>query len=99
MILYIRKDNSRLILEGRPDWIQVNPVRGREKIHQAEKPVELLKELMMRTNLANAVVYDPFGGSGASMAAAVELKMQGIYCEKSKENYSLAAERIKLILK
>lgn len=99
MILYIRKDNSRLILEGRPDWIQCDPVRGREKIHQAEKPVALLKELMMRTCLANAVVFDPCGGSGSTMQAAIELKMQGIYCDDSKENYSLAAERIKQCLK
>jgi site-specific DNA-methyltransferase (adenine-specific) len=98
-ILYIRKDNARLVLEGRPDWIQCDPIRGKEKIHQAEKPVALLKELMSRVCLANSIVYDPFGGSGSTMQAAIELKMRGIYCELSKENYSLAAERIKQALK
>lgn len=99
MILYIRKESSRLVLEGKPDWFQCDPVRGREKIHQAEKPVALLKELIARTVLPNSVVYDPFGGSGASMEATVIMKCKGIYCELDKANYSLAVERMKPILK
>ena len=98
MILYIRKENSRLVLEGKPDWIQCNPVKGKEKIHQAEKPVELIRDLLQRVALPNSVVYDPFGGSGATMEAALSLRMRGIYCELSKENYAMAVNRMKPLI-
>ncbi len=99
MILFIRKDNARLVLEGRPDWIQCDPVSSKEKIHQAEKPVILLKELIGRTTLPNSVIYDPCGGSGSSMEAALVMKMIGIYCEKGKDKYAMAVSRMKPLLK
>lgn len=94
MIMYCRRDNSRLVLEGRPDWIQCDPVQPERKIHPTEKPIDLLKEMIARCVLPGAKVYDPFGGSGASIEAALEMKCFPQYNDKTEEAYNAAVERI-----
>lgn len=91
---FARKANSRLVLQGRVDWIQCNIVDSGERLHQAEKPVALLKELISRTCLPGAVIYDPCMGSGPTIEAACEMKMIGYGCEKDLEIYASAAKRM-----
>lgn len=93
-ILFARKTNSSLCTEGRIDWIQCDPVLPNEKLHQAEKPVELLKELITRTSLPGEVVYDPFMGSGSSAEAAMEMKLLFIGCELLEEAYAATLARM-----
>lgn len=93
-ILFARKPESRLINEGRIDWIQCDPVLPSEKTHQAEKPILLLKELLTRTNHPGAYIYDPFAGSGSTIEAACDLKMHVIGCEKAIESYASMVTRM-----
>jgi len=94
MFLYMRKQDSRLCLEGRPDWIPVSPVESSSKIHQFEKPVDLLKELIQRTVLPGATVFDPYAGSGSTLEAATTERMLSIGVEQSTEAYALALNRL-----
>lgn len=94
MFLYMRKQNSKLCLEGRPDWIQVPIIDSSRKIHQFEKPVTLLRELIQRTVYPGSVVYDPFAGSGSTLEAATLEKCRSIGVEKVTEAYSLALNRL-----
>jgi DNA modification methylase len=93
-IIFARKMDSRLVLEGRADWIQTDPVLPSVKVHQAEKPIPLLKELIARTCMPGSYVYDPFMGSGAVIEAACELKMLAIGCELSVESYATTLARM-----
>lgn len=87
MILYARREESSLLIQGKPDWIQCDPVNPSERIHQAEKPLPLLKELISRVALPGSYIYDPFAGSGATIEAAVEMKMLALGCELAMESY------------
>lgn len=93
-VLFARKQDSSLILQGRPDWVQCDPVTPGEKVHQAEKPVTLCKELISRICLPGSYVADPCMGSGALVAAAVEMKMLALGCEKDTSIYAGAVSRM-----
>lgn len=93
-ILYARKPDSCLILQGRPDWIQCNPVLSSERTHQAEKPIELCKELISRTCMPGQYMIDPCMGSGALVEAGLHMKLFVMGCEKGVESYAAAVARI-----
>jgi ParB/RepB/Spo0J family partition protein len=93
-ILFARKSNSVLVLQGRPDWIQCDPVLPSERVHQAEKPIALCKELIARTCLPSNYVLDPCMGSGAIVEAAVDMKMLALGCEKDTASYASAVARM-----
>ncbi|MGI8467365.1 MAG: DNA-methyltransferase [Pyrinomonadaceae bacterium] len=61
-----------------------------ERIHEAQKPVELIEFLIKLTTKENQTVLDPFMGSGTTAAASQNLKRNFIgfeinqnYCEKT----------------
>jgi site-specific DNA-methyltransferase (adenine-specific) len=93
-MLFARKLDSKLIIEGKVDWIQCPNVNTSIRIHQAEKPVPLIKELLSRVAMPGAVIYDPFGGSFATVEAAIEMKMYPISTEISLESYAVGRTRI-----
>lgn len=92
--LFARKIDSRLVVEGKVDWMQCPIVPPNQRIHQAEKPVAFIKEMLSRMAMPGAVVFDPFAGSAATLEAAIELKMYPIGCELSTETYALAMGRL-----
>ena len=94
MCMYIRKQESRLIKEGQPDWIECPPVLPSQKIHPYEKPVPLLLNLLERVSLPGQTLYDPFSGSAASIEAGVRLKLFSIGVDNSKEAYSQSLTRM-----
>ena len=94
MMLFARKADSKLVLYGKPDWIQCNIVTPTERTHPAEKPVPLIKELISRVCMPGSYVYDPFAGSGAIIEAAVSMKMLALGCELSVESYAGAVGRM-----
>jgi site-specific DNA-methyltransferase (adenine-specific) len=93
-ILYARKIDSKLVVEGKVDWIQVNRVSSSEKLHEAEKPVELIRELLIRTSLPSQVLFDPFMGSGATIEAALDMMMYPVGCDIMQESYASTLHRI-----
>jgi site-specific DNA-methyltransferase (adenine-specific) len=92
-MLFARKLDSRIVIEGKVDWIQCPNVTPSIRIHQAEKPVALLKELLSRLAMPGSVVFDPFAGSMASVEAAIEMKMYPIGCEKLVEAFAVGKQR------
>ena len=92
--LFARKIDARIVVEGKVDWVQCPNVIPSIRIHQAEKPVALIKELLSRIAMPGSVVLDPFAGSAATLEAAIELKMHPIGCELSVESYAVAKQRI-----
>lgn len=98
-MLFARKIDSRIVIEGKADWLQHPNVIPSMRIHQAEKPVPVIKELLSRVAMAGAVVLDPFAGSCATVEAAIELSMYPIAIEKLMEAYATGRKRIDNYLK
>jgi site-specific DNA-methyltransferase (adenine-specific) len=94
MLMYIRKEPSCLLLEGRPDWVECPPINPSEKRHPYEKPVPLLVHLLERVVLPGQIVYDPFAGSGSTLEAATRLNAFSIGVDESAEAYANMLERL-----
>jgi DNA modification methylase len=94
MIMFCRKPDSRLVLEGKIDVLSFPPVNSGKRLHQAEKPVDLGKELLSRTCLPGQVMYDPFMGSGAFIAAGLDMKLIVYGCDILQESYSATLQRL-----
>jgi ParB/RepB/Spo0J family partition protein len=97
MLLYIRKDQSRLVQEGQPDWIQCPTVSKSERLHQWQKPVPLLETLLARVALPGQTVYDPFMGAGSTLEAAAKLNLFSIGCDNADECYAYTLQRLSKI--
>lgn len=93
-ILYCRKDESRLVKEGMPNWIECPPVPPSEKIHQYEKPVPLLENLLKRSALPGGRLLDPFMGSASSVEAGIRRSLYCVGIDNSQEAYAFAVKRM-----
>jgi len=94
MILFLRKPDARLVVEGRADWIQCQPIIGESKLHPNEKPVTLLMELLDRISLPGMYMLDPFCGSGSSLEAGIKKKLFVSGCDKLLECYATSLKRL-----
>ncbi len=77
--------------------INVPSLKGssREKCgHPSQKPIQLLKKLILCSTTVNDTVLDPFIGSGSTAIAAAELGRQWIGIEKNPNYVQMANERI-----
>lgn len=71
--------------------------KDEKRIHEAQKPLDLIKYLIQLTTKENQIVLDPFMGSGTTAVAAKTLKRNFIGFETHAEFYQKSLERIKLI--
>lgn len=76
------------------DVFSVKRVSRSERIHAAEKPVELLKALIQCSTLPNDFVLDPCCGSGSTLVAAKELKRQALGIELDTDYYNTAMANV-----
>lgn len=70
-------------------------VRGAEKIHPTQKPVELFETYIMLSSNKDEIILDPFVGSGSSIIAAMKCERKYIGFELNKHYYEMASNRIK----
>lgn len=63
--------------------------------HPTQKPVELMLPLLRASSLDDAVVLDPFAGSGTTGVACLRLGRRVILIEKSEKYAALARERMR----
>ncbi|WP_240456742.1 DNA methyltransferase [Virgibacillus halodenitrificans] len=78
-----------------PTCFDVEPPSRKERIHQAEKPVELYNQILEAITLPGEIVVDQFAGSGALGASVLSLKNRiGILFESLKENVDNISKRL-----
>jgi site-specific DNA-methyltransferase (adenine-specific) len=94
MALYARRQNSRFVKEGMPDWLEHDPVPPSQRIHPTEKPVPVMKNLLSRVALPGMTMLDPFMGSAASIEAGLSESLICQGCDILKESYNAAHDRI-----
>ncbi|MCK5015680.1 MAG: ParB N-terminal domain-containing protein [Candidatus Peribacteraceae bacterium] len=99
MMMYMRKDDSCLIQEGKPDWFECLPVLSSERRHVYEKPVKLIQMMLERISLPGHLVYDPFCGSGPVIEVATRMKLRSVGIDISAEAYANTLERLSIMEK
>lgn len=65
--------------------------------HPAQKPVELLKDLLSRSAVPGDKVFDPFAGSGPTLEAAHSLLLDCLAIEKDLTHYGTALKRVQAL--
>ena len=76
---------------------QFNNIVG-NKVHETEKPVNLLKMYIQNSCPLNGWVIDPFAGSNSTMTAALLSGMRCFACEMDEKYIGPAVERISGLL-
>ncbi len=69
-------------------------VSAKKRIHPTQKPVELLKDLILIHSNPGDIVLDPFMGSGSTAIAAIETGRKFIGFELDGSYYDAACKRI-----
>jgi site-specific DNA-methyltransferase (adenine-specific) len=88
-IFYATK-GQRGLISAPTDVFTVRRVSRTERVHAAEKPVELIKELVKYSTLPGDAVLDPCCGSGSTLLACKELKRRALGIEKDEDYYNVA---------
>lgn len=73
--------------EGEENWVNLH-----QKLHPAQKPIDLLMDLVKETTAP--VVIDPFMGSGTTLAACVRLGRPCIGIELDPAYFAVACHRL-----
>ena len=73
--------------------------RPQNKIHEAEKPIELLKEFIKLSSNENDTILDCFMGSGSTGVACVNTNRNFIGIELDENYFNIAKERINNIVR
>lgn len=75
---------------------QTNFVEG--KVHPSQKPIELLRRIVLTGSCEDDLILDPFAGSGTTAVVCEKLKRNYIMIEKDEEMIQIMKGRIKGVL-
>lgn len=70
-------------------------VAGNTQLHQNQKPLDLMEQIVQKHSSAGDIVLDPFMGSGTTAVACIKKNRNYIGFEIDKEYYNICSERIK----
>ena len=70
--------------------------KGDFNFHPSVKPVELMEHLIKLFTKENAIILDPFLGSGSTLVACKNTNRKGIGFERNKEYYEISKKRLGL---
>lgn len=103
-ILFFRKGKGKRINNcGTSDILSVPNKKTKDingkNLHDAEKPIDLMKILIENSSLENQLVLDPFMGIGSLGIASIKLNRNFIGIEIDEIYFNTAKERISAELK
>jgi ParB/RepB/Spo0J family partition protein len=85
MFFIASKGNPTIIKQGRTNTFLFNQVHITHKIHETERPRDLIKEILETFCLPGSVILSPFLGSGNTILAAKDVGMSAFGYDKEKE--------------
>ena len=80
-----------------PEELDFAPPSKKDRIHQAEKPVALLEQILNFVTLKGEIVLDQFAGSGVLGEAALKTGRNSILIEKDEETFQCLSDRLQKI--
>lgn len=94
LILWAEMQGAKQIPTGDGDIIRCRAVKVDERQHPAEKPVDLLKQLIDKSSNEGDLILDTFGGAGTTALACKELNRDYIIFENEPMYYELIKNNI-----
>jgi len=94
VILHLVKGTGRFHDFSAGNVLRESRVGAAERLHQTEKPVELLQRIVRVVCPTGGLVLDPFMGSGSTGVAAVSEGMRFIGIERALEHVETARRRL-----
>jgi site-specific DNA-methyltransferase (adenine-specific) len=90
---------TRLLERSMSAVVECSAIKG--GIHPFQKPVDLLKTLILQSTIQGEIVLDPFAGSGSTVVAAIATRRRGLGFDLDPDNsvFPLACKRIEKALK
>lgn len=94
MILYANK--GRRLINGKrlTDVWNFDRISGKKQVHQNEKPLDLMEQIIIKSSNEGDIVLDPFAGSGTTLVAAKRLGRQYIGYEIDKKYIELCNNKL-----
>lgn len=92
--IFFATKGQKGLLASPIDYQRVNRVPRHERIHAAEKPVELIRKLLECSTLPGDRVLDPCCGSGSTIVACKEMNRKALGLEKSEDYYRTAMSNL-----
>lgn len=80
--------------KGSSHFFEYKNKSGKDKLHPTEKPVALIKELILNSSEEKDLVLDCFMGSGSTGVACVETNRKFFGIEIEKEYSEIAKKRL-----
>jgi DNA modification methylase len=74
------------------------PKPNKSPLHPTQKPVGLLRRLILNSTNIGDVIYDSFGGSGSTALAAEQVKRKSILIERDEEYCRVIIDRLEKLL-
>ena len=95
-IMFATKGKSEIIItRTEPDVWEMRRVSvSSNRLHAAQKPVELMERMIKNSSAEGELVLDPFLGSGTTAIAAMKLKRRFIGFEIDERYFGIAKKRI-----
>lgn len=91
-IVYIREKGVKI--NGRSKLFTHNASKSKYG-HPSEKPLEIIKKLVLTASSEGDLIFDPFMGSGTTAAACKELNRNFIGCEIEAKYCEIAEKRLR----
>ena len=94
MILHCFNTDSWFDPSQRQDVITNTNVPSNQRLHPAQKPIDLLMKLIIATCPPNGTILDPYCGSGSTLLAAKHLNRKGIGIDANPDFIEIAKTRL-----
>jgi len=94
VFLYGHRGETQLVTRGRSNVLTYPGVSPIEKVHDVQKPVELMEDIIERLCLPGHMILDPMCGSGTTLVAAIKRGCRCIGFELSERHYNTAVSRV-----
>ena len=75
---------------------RVDRLSADKLVHPTQKPVSLIKLIINDLTIKDAIILDPFAGSGTTGIAAIQTERQSILIEIDPTYFAIAQERIRV---
>jgi ParB-like chromosome segregation protein Spo0J len=93
-VIFANKGQRPVLVSGFNDVLNFPAISGKLLQHAAEKPVEMMKNLISRSCAAGDELLDPCAGTGTVLAAAKLLRIKALGFENNKDTYNIAVNRL-----
>ena len=86
--------NGKHQIRGKRDGSVWQIGKCKQEFHETQKPVDLIRKIILHSSDKGMTVFDPFMGSATTAIACIEEDRSFIGIEMVEKNYNIAKERV-----